>query len=63
VEQNYVTVALSNLMLAAFAAQRRLQACRSISASDASAQQQIRRPLPLLSIDGTDRRTGHPTVT
>jgi len=37
---------------------------RSISAADAGAQQQTRRPPMLLSIDGTDRRTdGRPTIT
>jgi len=47
-------------LMPAFAAEPGLQAYygyRSISAADASAQQQIRGPQLLLSIDGTDRYT------
>jgi len=50
------------MTLPAFAAKRRrlqygARSCRSISAADAGAQQQIRRPPLLLSIDGTDGQT------
>jgi len=50
------------MMLSSFAAERRrlqLGACsyRSISAADAGAQQQTRRPPLLLSIDGTHKWT------
>ena len=55
-----------NMTLPAFAAERgRLQhgarSHRLISAADAGAQQQTRRPQLLLSVDGTDRRTDRRT--
>jgi len=50
--------AVNTMLSPVFAAERRLQtAYRSVSAADARAQQQTRRPQLLLSIDvGTDRR-------
>ena len=58
----YVGPAYNRTKIYAACVSRGSSSCRSVSAAGARLQQQTRRPLLLLSIDGTDRRTDGRTL-